>query len=319
MGFILISCNPQSSQEENPIGKHSTEEETRQAIKVDSSECISTGCRSYCLQDKICPHDSIRFTASKLMIYVDNELKSGEPKAMECSCGRNYYILGSDSLEVYLFLYGSGAGNVWYRVYKRKDSANFEYMRSFDPPHFGFIKVLDTKHHGVNDFVFDEERGASYTLNYNGENFDTAYIENVPWAEFQKSGLSSYRRDTVDDNGFLFVGSWTNVNSHSKSFYHHYELSTDGLLAGFQKTEGDYRFMGYFPSVPKRGRTSYNDFLTFETVAASDEFGLEKRFHYFKKDRFIGELVPLDIRQKRAIEANQIYMHPQFGFEVFKP
>ncbi len=247
------------------------------------------------------------------MKYVDRELKSGEPKALECSCGKNYYTLGNDTLEIYLFVYGSGAGNVWYRMYKKQASAHFEHIKSFKPLNPGIVEVLKTKHHGVYDFVFDERRGSSYTLTFNGENFDTAHIGKVPWAEFKKSGLPSYGSDSLIDQGFLFVCSQSYA-----PFKNYYNLSTAHLLAGFWLRGDDYHFIGYFPAIPEMGRTFYNNAPTLETMAESDSIGLEKRIHYLKGDRYIGELVPLDVQQKKAIEAGQIKMHNQFDFEIFQ-
>lgn len=174
---ILTSCDDRGVGSENSDISNLTVLDTGSNSIFDSTQCIVTNCYTPCLHGIVCSDDTIRYNASKLMLRVDSALEEDQPKALECSCGYNYYELGNDSIEVILFAYGSGGGNVWYRMYKRKEKAKFELIRSFNPETPGTIELLDGRHQGVSDFIFDERRGSKYTLTFNGQYFDTIKIE----------------------------------------------------------------------------------------------------------------------------------------------
>ncbi|MEX0968169.1 MAG: hypothetical protein WD077_13090 [Bacteroidia bacterium] len=175
--FGLISyINNSDLNNENTEGSTSYKDAIDTQV-VDSTGCISTGCETNCWDDIICPNDTIRYRTTQVMQYVDDNLANGEPKVLECSCGRNYYILGNDTIEIYLFLYGSGAGAVWYRMYKKEKDGKFEHLESFNPENEGYVEVLNSLHYGVRDFIFDEVQGPKYTLSFNGTYFDTIAVE----------------------------------------------------------------------------------------------------------------------------------------------
>jgi hypothetical protein len=325
--LILFSCN--SAGNKNPLTENiEVQERTNLAWSkgvpvIDSLGCIhlDTGeNRHICIGRIICSADTPYYQGVMLMMYIDSNLAPGENKAFKQTCGMIPYILADDSIETYIILHHGGGSYTDYNTYSRRKNEKFREINIKSFENLQNMNILTTTTNGVKNFTFSERYGHIYTFEFNGSNFDTAYINDIPYKEFKKVGFSYYNDgDTVfhlSGTSYKFVsyllrdpGEWIN----------RYRLDNENLYAGFEKNYyGKYDFIGYFPSLPyEKGIELLNGKYTLKTTSWYESVQKEERLHYFDGEKYVGLLTPTNLGQLRAFEKKQKKMHPEFHFEVF--